>query len=179
MNHLGLAVDRENAWICHLSYTHKVAVAWEGREKVSRERLMKEYNGKRSLRPSIRKKRLKPLNDLFSMAECCLISDTVEFLKNSGIPFCRKSVVNDVLSVIGQTHISGNFHRKVAEMPEKYFEPNPHLQNVIESLKKAGKRLILVRYDDNYTCSCVNLYHSKTYQKEKFHLFEAILLFGM
>ena len=30
----GLAVDKETGWICHLSYTHKVAVAWEGREKM-------------------------------------------------------------------------------------------------------------------------------------------------
>jgi len=140
----GLAVDRDNAWICHLSYTHKVAVAWNGREKVSREELMKEYSGKRSLKPSIRKKRLKPLNDLFSMAECCLISDTVQFLKKSGIPFCRRSVVKDVLHVIGQTHISGDFHRMVTEMPEKYFEPNPHLQTVLENLKAAKKRLIFV-----------------------------------
>jgi HAD superfamily 5'-nucleotidase-like hydrolase len=139
----GLAVDRENAWICHLSYTHKVAVAFDGREKVSRDELMKEYSGKRFLSPSVRKKRLKPLNDLFSMAECCLISDTVEFLKNTGIPFCRKSVVNDVLHVIGQTHISGDFHRMVAEMPEKYFEPNPYIRDVTETMKKAGKRLIL------------------------------------
>lgn len=142
---IGLAVDRENAWICHLSYTHKVAVAFDGREKVSRDELMKEYSGKRFLSPSVRKKRLKPLNDLFSMAECCLISDTVEFLKNTGIPFCRKSVVNDVLHVIGQTHISGDFHRMVAEMPEKYFEPNPYIRDVTETMKKAGKRLILAR----------------------------------
>ena len=119
----GLAVDRENGWICHLSYTHTVAVAWNGQEKVSRDRLMKEYSGKRSLRPSIRKKRLKPLNDLFSMAECCLISDTIQFLKQTGIPFCRKSVVNDILHVIGQTHISGDFHRMVAATPKIYLEP--------------------------------------------------------
>jgi hypothetical protein len=74
---LGLAVDRENGWICHLSYTHKVAVAWEGRNRVSRSRLVAEYSGKRALSPSQRRLRLKPLNDLFSMAECCLMADTV------------------------------------------------------------------------------------------------------
>ena len=77
----GLAVDRETGWICQLSYTHKVAVAWEGREKVSRERLMQQYTGKRSLTPTERKKRLKPLNDLFSMAECCLMADVIQFFK--------------------------------------------------------------------------------------------------
>ena len=41
----GLAVDRETGWVCHLSYTHKVAVAWEGRSKVSRARLMDAYKG--------------------------------------------------------------------------------------------------------------------------------------
>lgn len=140
----GLAVDRDNAWICHLSYTHKVAVAWDGRKKLGRQELTEEYSGKRSLKPSIRKKRLKPLNDLFSMAECCLIADTVQFLKDSGIPFCRRSVVNDVLSVIGQTHISGDFHRMVAETPGKYIEPSPHLGSVIKSLKESGKKLIFV-----------------------------------
>ena len=106
---------------------------------------MTEYSGKRSLKPSIRRKRLKPLNDLFSMAECCLISDTVQFLKKSGIPFCRRSVVNDVLAVIGQTHISGDFHRLVAQNPETYFEPNPYLQTVLQRFKESGKRLIFVR----------------------------------
>jgi len=69
----GLAVDKETGWICHLSYTHKVSVAWEGRARVPTSKIYQEYRGKRAMRPSERRKRLKPLNDLFSMAECCLI----------------------------------------------------------------------------------------------------------
>jgi HAD superfamily 5'-nucleotidase-like hydrolase len=140
----GLAVDRQTAWICHLSYTHKVAVAWEGREKVSRQRLMAEYTGKRALLPKERKIRLKPLNDLFSMAECCLIADTVQFFKDKNIPFCARNAVDDILSVIGSTHISGDFHRIVAANPEKYFVPKRTLRPVLEKLKKSGKRLIFV-----------------------------------
>ena len=34
----GLAVDRKTGWICQLSYTHKVSVAYEGKKKVDRER---------------------------------------------------------------------------------------------------------------------------------------------
>lgn len=140
----GLAVDRENGWICHLSYTHKVAVAYEGRQKVSRERLIKEYSGKRALKPTERKKRLKPLNDLFSMAECCLIADVVQFFHDSGIPFCPKNAVVDILKAIGATHISGDFHRLVAENPERYFEPRPYLKEVLQRLKDSGKRLMFV-----------------------------------
>lgn len=140
----GLAVDRETGWICHLSYTHKVAVAYEGRQQVSRERLMKEYTGKRALKPSERKVRLKPLNDLFSMAECCLIADVVQFFKDRNLPFCPKNAVYDVLGAIGSTHISGDFHRIVASKPEEYFEPSPHLREVLQKLKDSGKRLIFV-----------------------------------
>jgi len=140
----GLAVDRENAWICHLSYTHHVAVAYYGREKVSRERIMEEYSEKEKLAPAERKKRLKPLNDLFSMSECCLIADLVQFFKDKNIPFCPKSAVNDVLSVIGQTHMSGDFHRLVASRPEKYFIKCDRMGHVIKSLKDSGKRLMFV-----------------------------------
>jgi HAD superfamily 5'-nucleotidase-like hydrolase len=140
----GLAVDRETGWICHLSYTHKVAVAYEGREKVSRERLMKEYTGKRALKPNERKKRLKPLNDLFSMAECCLIADVVQFFNDNNLPFCPKNAVYDILGAIGSTHISGDFHRLVAADPGKYFEPRPHLREVLQKLRDSQKRLIFV-----------------------------------
>ena len=141
----GLAIDHENGWICHLSYTHKVSVAWEGRHRVPRPRLMAEYTGKRALSPSARKKRLKPLNDLFSMAECCLMADTVQFFIDRNIPFCPRSAVNDVLGSITNTHISGEFHRAVAREPERYFEGKPYLKGVLDNLRKSEKRLILVR----------------------------------
>jgi HAD superfamily 5'-nucleotidase-like hydrolase len=137
-------VDKETGWICHLSYTHKVAVAFEGQEKVPTPALYREYRGKRALTPSQRKLRLKPLNDLFSMAECCLIADTVQFFKSSGIPYCPKNAVTDILGAISATHISGDFHRLVAEQPQRYFRPMPHLRHVLDNFKQAGKRLIFV-----------------------------------
>ena len=110
-------MDTKTGWICHLSYTHKVAVAWEGREKVPTPRIYAEYRGKRGMTPSERKKRLKPLNDLFSMSECCLIADTIQFFKDRSIPYHGQNVVTDVLAAIRETHISGDFHRLVADNP--------------------------------------------------------------
>jgi hypothetical protein len=139
---IGLAVDKETGWICHLSYTHKVAVAWEGREKIPTSRLYNEYRGKRALNPKERRSRLKPLNDLFSMAECCLIADTIQFFKDEKIDFCPSNAVTDVLGAIRDTHISGEMHRIVAENPKLYFDPTPHLKSVLTGLKNSGKRLI-------------------------------------
>jgi len=105
---------------------------------------MRQYTGKRALTPSERKKRLKPLNDLFSMAECCLMADVIQFFKDHNIPFHARSVVNDILSAIGSTHISGNFHRIVADNPSIYFEPKPYLARVLQTLKQSGKKPIFV-----------------------------------
>uniref|UniRef100_A0A7S3NZY5 5'-nucleotidase domain-containing protein n=1 Tax=Amphora coffeiformis TaxID=265554 RepID=A0A7S3NZY5_9STRA len=140
----GLAVDIKTGWVCHLSSTHKVAVAFEGRKRVPTSRIYAEYRGKRGMPPAERKRRLRPLNDLFSMSECCLIADTVQFFKDRAIPFNAQNIMNDVLKAIGETHISGDFHRIVANNPAKYFEPTPHLQQVVRNLKDAGKRLIFV-----------------------------------
>ena len=60
----GLAVDTKTGWVCHLSSTHKVAVAFEGRNRVPTSRIYDEYRGKRGMPPSERKRRLRPLNDL-------------------------------------------------------------------------------------------------------------------
>ncbi|GKY90471.1 hypothetical protein MPSEU_000020900 [Mayamaea pseudoterrestris] len=140
----GLAVDKETGWITHLSYTHKVTAAWEGREKLPTKRIFEEYQGKRALRPDERRKRLKPLNDLFSMAECCLIADTVQFFKDEGIPYAGRNVVTDVLTAVTETHLSGDFHRLVAQNPDLYFYPTPHLKQLLLKYKEAGKRLIFV-----------------------------------
>ena len=102
---------------------------------------MEEYSGKRALTPRERKTRLKPLNDLFSMAECCLMADTVQFFLDRDIPFCPRSAVNDVLGSITGTHISGEFHRQVAEEPGKYFETKPYLK---------------VSYNDNILCCMID-----------------------
>ncbi|KAL3898121.1 MAG: hypothetical protein SGARI_006754, partial [Bacillariaceae sp.] len=141
----GLAVDRETGWITHLSYTHKVAVAWEGREKVETSRIYQEYRGKRALNPKDRRARLKPLNDLFSMAKCCMIADVIQYFKDNNIDYCPTNTVNDILGAIRDTHISGDFHRIVANNPEMYFDPTPHLKAVLNNLKDSGKRLIFAR----------------------------------
>ncbi len=140
----GLAVDRKTGWICHLSYTHKVSLAYEGHEKVSRDRIRKEFSGKRSMNPGERAKRLKPLNDLFSMSECALVADVVQALKDAGVPFHPASVVTDVSKSIGDVHISGDFHRVVAGDPGRSFESTPDMAEVLRGLRESGKTMVLI-----------------------------------
>ena len=110
----------------------------------SPRRFRAEFKSKRSLTPKERERRLKPLNDLFSMAECSLVADTVDYFVSNSIPFDPPSVVADVLSSIGQTHVSGDFHKVVAGNPEMYFEPVPRMAEVLKKMKDAGKTLLLI-----------------------------------
>ena len=137
-------MDRQTGWICHLSMTHKVAIAYEGRNKVPTERIRSEFSNKRSLTPTERQKRLKPLNDLFSMAECALVADVVQTFIEKDIPYHPPSVVNDVLKVIGETHMSFEFHRAVKKNPALYLVEIPGMKDVLDGLKSSGKNLLLV-----------------------------------
>ncbi|KAL3910519.1 MAG: hypothetical protein SGARI_002083, partial [Bacillariaceae sp.] len=76
------------------------------------------------------------------MAECCLIADVIQYFKDNDIDFCPSNTVTDILGAIRDTHISGDFHRIVANNPEMYFDPTPHLKAVLTNLKDSGKRLI-------------------------------------
>ncbi|KAL3918082.1 MAG: hypothetical protein SGARI_007560, partial [Bacillariaceae sp.] len=79
------------------------------------------------------------------MAECCLIADVIQYFKDNNIDYCPTNTVNDILGAIRDTHISGDFHRIVANNPEMYFDPTPHLKAVLNNLKDSGKRLIFAR----------------------------------
>eukprot|EP00438_Fugacium_kawagutii_P005395 Skav219471 [mRNA] locus=scaffold2719:19607:21463:+ [translate_table: standard] len=144
----GLAVDLDKAWICMLTLRYRVSIAFYGRERVDPKIVARSYRsetGSGILPPEERKKRLKPLNDLFSTAEACLLADVVQWFRNRNIPFDARSVVTDVLAAITKAHVSGELHRTVCENLETYIEPDgQHLLQLLDTFRAAGKKLMLV-----------------------------------
>eukprot|EP00472_Partenskyella_glossopodia_P002052 CAMPEP_0197522094 /NCGR_PEP_ID=MMETSP1318-20131121/7282_1 /TAXON_ID=552666 /ORGANISM="Partenskyella glossopodia, Strain RCC365" /LENGTH=559 /DNA_ID=CAMNT_0043074329 /DNA_START=208 /DNA_END=1887 /DNA_ORIENTATION=- len=140
----GLAVDMETGWLCQLSYSSDVVLAYNGRQRISDEVLLDTYSGTSTIPPNLRNQRLRPLNDLFSMVEACLLADVVDFFVKTGIPFNPKLVVEDVLKAVGSAHVSGSMHRAVLQDVDKYIEFPPHLRNILERFKNNGKKLWLV-----------------------------------
>lgn len=144
----GLAVDLDNAWICMLTLRYRVSIAFFGRERVDPMIVRQTYRsetGSGILPPEERKKRLKPLNDLFSTAEACLLADVVQWFRSRNIPFDPRSVVTDVLGAITQAHVSGQLHRTVGHDLERYIEPDGQkLLQLLDRFRSAGKKLMLV-----------------------------------
>jgi len=145
----GVAVDVESAWICALTNRYRVSVAFYGRERVSPEVVSDMYKsefGAGILPPEERRRRMRPLNDLFSTVEACLLADLVQWFKDRDIAFDARSVVEDVLSAVGHAHTSGDMHRAVAEDLDHFLEPDEErrLRHLLESLKASGRKTMLV-----------------------------------
>lgn len=145
----GLAVDLETAWVCKLTYRYRVSTAFYGRERLSKQVVLQAYRsatGYGILSQEERRARLRPLNDLFSLVEACLLADVVQWFKDRNIPFEPGSVVTDVLSSVGKTHTSGAMHKAVVDNLDKFIEPDArrHMRHLLEQLKASGKKLMLV-----------------------------------
>jgi hypothetical protein len=124
--------------------TKQVAEAWEGRSKVDSRRVFKQYHLGHGLGPAERKNRLKPLNDLYSTVECCLIADSVQFFLDRKIPYLPRCLVEDILDSIkaAPKHV----HRVVVNNPKIFLgEPKPQLKNILMRMKSSGKKLFFVR----------------------------------
>jgi len=145
----GLAVDLQTACICHLTSTYRVSEAFFGRERVDKDAIRVMYTSKTGggyISPEERRKRLRPLNDIFSMVEACLLADVVQIFKDRGIPFDARSVVNDVLKAVGNVHTSKAMHRAVSADLEKFVEPDSkqHLRGMLTKFSASGKKMMLV-----------------------------------
>jgi len=145
----GLAVDIETAWVCKINFRYRVAVAFFGRERVDPQEVKAMYSSKTGagvVEYEERRARLRPLNDIFSMVEACLLADVVQWFKDNEVPFDPRSVVNDVLQAVGKAHMSGAMHKSVAADLSKYVEPDPErrMRQLLVQLKDVGKKLMVV-----------------------------------
>lgn len=93
-----------------------------------------------------RRLRLRPLNDLFSTVEACLLADVVQWFNDRSIPFDPRQVVADVLGSIGQAHISGLMHTQVASDLERYVyrDDSMRLREMLERVRDSGKSMLLM-----------------------------------
>eukprot|EP00930_Biecheleria_cincta_P086837 TRINITY_DN76086_c0_g1_i1.p1 TRINITY_DN76086_c0_g1~~TRINITY_DN76086_c0_g1_i1.p1 ORF type:complete len:591 (-),score=97.63 TRINITY_DN76086_c0_g1_i1:105-1877(-) len=144
----GLAVDLDNAWICKLTAGYRISTAFFGRKRMDQHQIRKMYRSTKGTGISTlneRMRRLRPLNDLFSMVEACLLADVVQWFTDKAIPFDPRGVVTDVVKAVGKVHTSQSLHSIVVKDLDRFIEPDPPnlLRKLLEQLKDAGKELML------------------------------------
>ena len=76
----GLTVDKDNGALCKLSHLQRVGrYVYRGRKALSHEAIEDGY-GEFGHVTTGEIKSMKPLNDMFAMAEACLVADTMHIL---------------------------------------------------------------------------------------------------
>lgn len=133
----GLTIDIEKGLLCKISSHQKLSYSgvFRGRQRLSRDEIMKLYGGSRHVSVHHRDKKMEPLNDLFSVAHACLFADVVQYLIDADIEYEPIAIVEDVRDAIAQVHVSGRMHKVVAQDLPKYIEPNPMLLPLLERIR--------------------------------------------
>ncbi|RYH18018.1 hypothetical protein EON65_27805 [archaeon] len=144
----GLSVDARNGVLVKLSHVQRVGLkySYKGKRPITPEEIEEYYGGFRHV-PLGDLTQLKPINDLFSLAEACLIADVIEVFEHkkltTGEPYATEMVVDDVQAAIRDVHVSGSMHQAVVKDLDKYVYNNRSISALMEHLRKAGKKVFL------------------------------------
>lgn len=142
----GLCVDVQHGTLCKLSYQQRVgnSYVYKGRKALAVHEIEELYGDGRHISYDDFL-RMRPLNDMFSMAEACLIADTIHIVEEQGEGFAYSptNVVDDVQAAIGEVHIHGSMHEEVLKNPDLYINPIPELSRLLQHLRSSGKQLFL------------------------------------
>lgn len=98
--------------------------------------------------------RMRPLNDMFAMAEACLIADAIDILElkkdSYGEEYSATAAIDDVQAAVREIHVSGLLHSHIINAPAKYISVTPQVKELFCLLKSSGKQLFLCtnRYNE-------------------------------
>jgi hypothetical protein len=89
---------------------------FKGKSSLSEEAIESLYGESRHISYGELNDQFRPLNDLFAMAEGCLIADAIEQFERKrdsyGELYSPAAVVDDVQAAIGEVHRSGAMHNR-------------------------------------------------------------------
>lgn len=144
----GLSVDSQSGVLCKLSHLQRVSAkfAYKGKKPLSSEMVEKLYGESRHIAHGDLKK-MRPLNDMFSLAEGCLIAEVIELFEHNKTHRAEEyepaMLINDIQEAIRDVHVSGTMHEMVSKDCERYINVNKKLPDMLQRLINADKKLFL------------------------------------
>lgn len=145
----GLSVDKKNGVLCKMSQMQRVNLhgVYKGKRALRAGEIEKMYGESRHISYGSFNDQMRPLNDLFAMAEGCLIADSIAVFEckrdQYGEEYSAGAVVDDVQAAIAEVHTSGVMHSRVMDNMAKYIIPSQDLASTLQHLKNGGKDLFM------------------------------------
>lgn len=142
----GLVFDRKNGNLLKLSSRQMITPGsvFKGRTRLRHPEVLVTYN--QSLHMSQRhiKSYCRPLEDQFSLAQGCLISDVIQLAEDLEFPYDPYWLHADVLRAINYAHGAGGMHAEIMKDVAKYIHPSPNLPLFLQRQSEAGQKLFLL-----------------------------------
>lgn len=145
----GLSIDKKNGVLCKMSQMQRVNLqgVYRGKRALRAEEIESLYGESRHISYGSFNDQMLPLNDLFALAEGCLIADSIAVFEKKrdqyGEEYSAGAVVDDVQAAIREVHVSGAMHSRVMGDMPRFIIPSPDLADTLQHLRAGGKNLFL------------------------------------
>ncbi|KAJ2887937.1 hypothetical protein FB639_000987 [Coemansia asiatica] len=147
----GISYDKETGWLFKLDSNYNIAMdtIHYGREPLrDLEEVYSLHNGPH-LAPDYVKSHLFHLNDLYSTPEATLLADIIQYFSEHNVPFHPRYLAEDIRAAGEYIHKGDGIslsplHRVIMDNIGDYLERAPELLQLLETLKREGKRLFLL-----------------------------------
>ncbi|KAJ1865416.1 hypothetical protein LPJ73_000002 [Coemansia sp. RSA 2703] len=147
----GISYDKETGWLFKMDSNYNIAMdtIHYGREPLrDLEEVYSLHNGPH-LAPDYVKGHLNQLNDLYSIPEATLLADIIQYFNENNIPFHPRYLAEDIRTAGEYLHKGDGIslsplHRVIMDNIDEYLERAPELLQILETLKREGKRLFLL-----------------------------------
>ncbi|KAI7870738.1 HAD-superfamily hydrolase [Spinellus fusiger] len=151
----GLHYDMNKGWLMKIDNMANIQLStvYAGREQVHDvEEVIRLHQGTH-ISPSYLKLNMFQLNDLFSTPLACLLSDILQYFKESITSFHPRYVSDDVMHAASILHtsssrsayeIGGPLHEAIVKQIPAYLDKAPHLVGLLEHLRSNGKKTFLL-----------------------------------
>jgi len=87
---------------------------------------------------------MRPLVDLFAVAEANVLANTIQYLNDNDIQYSPSAVSDDVIEAIEWVHMSGEMHNIVSNNLSRFVQPDEHLAPLLQRFRDEGKELFLL-----------------------------------
>ena len=142
----GLVFDRKHGTLLKLSSRQMITPGsvFKGRRRLSMHEVLETYKGTLHMGQLHIKKYCRPLPDLFSLAEGCLLSDVVQMAEHIKFPYDPYWLHADVRKAISWSHGAGGMHKSIMSDIPKYVHQSPKLRPYLERLQQNQKQTFLL-----------------------------------
>ncbi|KAJ2963030.1 hypothetical protein NQZ79_g2010 [Umbelopsis isabellina] len=151
----GLHFDIENGWLMKIDNFANIQLSTVhvGREPIKDTNDVIEQHRGVHISPDYLQKNMYQLNDLFSIPQACLLSDVLQYFKDSNAEFHPRYLADDVQRASNILHqwsslesrgIGGQLHQTVLGDMSKFLTKDSTIVEYLQGLRSKGKKTFLL-----------------------------------